>query len=75
MANKYPGTCKCGARVARGAGDCRKVDGRWVVVCGDCDTGDGSSVRVNTVRFGNQTFYRNARGRCEDAPCCGCCTI
>jgi hypothetical protein len=21
------------------------------------------------------TFYRNARGRCEDAPCCGCCTI
>jgi hypothetical protein len=21
------------------------------------------------------TFYRNARGRCIDAPCCGCCTI
>jgi len=21
------------------------------------------------------TFYRNKRGRCEDAPCCGCCTI
>jgi hypothetical protein len=20
-------------------------------------------------------FSRNARGRCEDAPCCGCCTI
>jgi hypothetical protein len=20
-------------------------------------------------------FIRNARGRCEDAPCCGCCTI
>lgn len=20
------------------------------------------------------TFYRNKRGRCEDAPCCGCCT-
>lgn len=21
------------------------------------------------------TFYRNKNGRCEDAPCCGCCTI
>lgn len=21
------------------------------------------------------TFYRNKQGRCEDAPCCGCCTI
>lgn len=20
-------------------------------------------------------FYRNRRGRCEDAPCCGCCNI
>jgi hypothetical protein len=24
---------------------------------------------------GASTFYRNPRGRCEDAPCCGCCTI
>jgi hypothetical protein len=24
---------------------------------------------------GPTTFYRNPRGRCEDAPCCGCCTI
>ena len=22
-----------------------------------------------------QRYYRNSRGRCEDAPCCGCCTI
>ena len=20
-------------------------------------------------------YYRNKNGRCEDAPCCGCCTI
>ena len=20
-------------------------------------------------------YYRNKQGRCEDAPCCGCCTI
>jgi hypothetical protein len=25
--------------------------------------------------IGGQSFYRNKRGRCEDAPCCGCCTI
>jgi hypothetical protein len=28
------------------------------------------------IRFASgATFYRNARGRCIDAPCCGCCTI
>ena len=31
--------------------------------------------RVNEIRIGTQTFYRNSRGKCEDAPCCGCCTI
>jgi hypothetical protein len=25
--------------------------------------------------IGDSEFIRNARGRCEDAPCCGCCTI
>jgi hypothetical protein len=25
--------------------------------------------------IGGQEYYRNKRGRCEDAPCCGCCTI
>ncbi len=22
---------------------------------------------------GGREYYRNRRGRCEDAPCCGCC--
>ena len=22
---------------------------------------------------GGREYYRNKRGRCEDAPCCGCC--
>jgi hypothetical protein len=22
---------------------------------------------------GGREFYRNRKGRCEDAPCCGCC--
>lgn len=29
----------------------------------------------DVIRIGRNTFYRNKRGRCEDAPCCGCCTI
>jgi hypothetical protein len=27
------------------------------------------------VRTSGGTFYRNHNGRCEDAPCCGCCTF
>jgi hypothetical protein len=27
------------------------------------------------IRTSGGTFYRNKRGRCEDAPCCGCCTF
>jgi hypothetical protein len=27
------------------------------------------------IRTSGGTFYRNKRGVCEDAPCCGCCTI
>jgi hypothetical protein len=23
---------------------------------------------------GGREYYRNRRGRCEDAPCCGCCS-
>jgi hypothetical protein len=26
-------------------------------------------------RIGGRDYFRNKRGRCEDAPCCGCCTI
>lgn len=29
----------------------------------------------DSFTFGDKTFYRNKKGRCEDAPCCGCCTI
>jgi hypothetical protein len=31
--------------------------------------------RVITTRFNSGAIvYQNARGRCEDAPCCGCCS-
>jgi hypothetical protein len=31
--------------------------------------------RSGEGRTSGGTFYRNKAGRCEDAPCCGCCTI
>lgn len=31
--------------------------------------------RSYEVRTSTGTYYRNYNGRCEDAPCCGCCTI
>jgi hypothetical protein len=27
----------------------------------------------NVWTTGGREYYRNKRGRCEDAPCCGCC--
>jgi hypothetical protein len=34
-----------------------------------------SDVFVFSGEDGSRAFYRNKAGRCEDAPCCGCCTI
>lgn len=34
-----------------------------------------SRYRSTYTRFsGGGESYRNVRGRCEDAPCCGCCS-
>ena len=31
--------------------------------------------RITVTRFNSgAVVYQNARGRCEDAPCCGCCS-
>lgn len=29
----------------------------------------------DVFNIGGVEYYRNKNGRCEDAPCCGCCTI
>ena len=38
-----------------------------------------ATLALTTITFSGERgpvhFIRNARGRCEDAPCCGCCTI
>ena len=31
--------------------------------------------KINVTTFSSgDTVYQNSRGRCEDAPCCGCCS-
>ena len=29
---------------------------------------------LTVIRTSGGTFTQNSRGRCEDAPCCGCCS-
>ena len=72
--NKYAAGCTlCGNDVSPGAGTLSKVGRRWVVRHLACAAG---APAVDTVRFNSgRSYYRNRGGRCEDAPCCGCCTI
>ena len=72
MTNKYPGKCiECGSLVPKNGGILRKSKaGRWYVKHLSCESGNGHSMAI-TFSSGD-TMYQNSRGRCEDAPCCGC---
>ncbi len=79
MVNRYRGTCPCGEEVAPGMGTTYKNGRRWVVVCAECEprehvTGPRSPRTITTRFSSGAVVYRNAKGRCEDAPCCGCCS-
>jgi len=73
--NRYPAKCaKCGGHVPRNAGKLAGKRGRrWLVVHLAC--GDADAPAVDTYVIGGREYYRNRNGRCEDAPCCGCCNI
>ena len=85
MTNKYPGRCvRCASTVAAGEGICKRSrkTGRHYVRHrhGECeetrqDDGVTQNHRIDDFNIGGKEYPRNARGRCEDAPCCGCCTI
>jgi hypothetical protein len=70
MRARYPGRCAAtGAPIKTGA-----------LIYYDGRTKRATLAPVlNTITLmgehGPSHFTRNARGRCEDAPCCGCCTI
>lgn len=67
MTNKYAGECvDCGCEVQSGAGRTWKADGRWKVSHGgNC----GEKAQAPERKLSFKAVY----GRCEDAPCCGCC--
>jgi len=74
MIARYPGTCARTGRVIRPGDVITFTPARKPVLVQQQD----DRVSDTIVFFGDsgaREFYRNRAGRCEDAPCCGCCTI
>lgn len=42
---------------------------------GDYGSADWNARPTIEIRTSSGTYYQRAGGRCEDAPCCGCCTF
>jgi hypothetical protein len=68
MIARYPGTCARTGRAIKPGDVITFTAARKAVLVEQQRVSD-------TVQFGDRVFYRNRNGRCEDAPCCGCCTI
>ena len=74
MLSKFASDCRaCGNRIEQGTKIVRNKANNWVCEnCGDSETKYTPSAPRYAI--GARTQYR-PRGRCEDAPCCGCgCT-
>ena len=87
MLAKYPGTCAIsGARINPGDEIVYDTVAKraFIAETGDCQVAS-SYLAARTItpkkyisdvfRIGTKEFYQNKQGRCEDAPCCGCCTF
>ncbi len=76
MQARYPGTCcNCGHRFPKGATiDYDKYAPQGSKTAhADCPQGRIVEFEFNG-EYGPSYAYQNSNGRCEDAPCCGCCT-
>jgi hypothetical protein len=81
----------CRTNVPAGAGTLHKTSRYghtfWLVACEPCAGGEvadeptaqqvsrGNATSYGVVTSTGWVGYRNRAGRCEDAPCCGCCTF
>jgi hypothetical protein len=74
MTARFPGVCYRTGREIR-PGDRIMFHGRGRSVLLSRSSTHNPAPVSDTYTFGDRTFYRNVNGRCEDAPCCGCCTI
>jgi hypothetical protein len=74
MIARFPGKCARTGRVIRPGDVITFTSSRKPVLVQQQHNAGADNVS-DTIQFGDRTFYRNRVGRCEDAPCCGCCTI
>ena len=78
MIARYPGTCARTGRAIKPGDVISFTAARKAVLVQQMHNDGADNVTPYTsdvIQFGDKTFYRNKNGRCEDAPCCGCCTI
>lgn len=83
MIARFPGTCaRTGAPIRPGDTIDYHGKGRSILrarASTQSSTGatdqNSNSQLVDHIVIGGRDYYRNRAGRCEDAPCCGCCTI
>lgn len=78
MVARYSGTCsKTGAPIRPGdLIEYDRANRRSTLVSRGTSSPNPEGRYISDVfRTSGGTFYRNKNGRCEDAPCCGCCTI
>lgn len=72
MRARYPGRCAAtGAAIRPGALIYYDTSARRATLAPVAN-----NYVSHVIEFGDgREYYRNKNGRCEDAPCCGCCTI
>lgn len=90
MTAKYPGKCAItGARINKGDHIVFDTVTRkaWFSEPGDCQiaspesdylayrTRTKSNYVSDVYSIGGREYFRNKRGLCIDAPCCGCCSV
>ena len=75
MIARFPGKCARTGRAIRPGDVITFTSARKAVLVQQQHNDNVTPYVSDTVQFGDRTFYRNRNGRCEDAPCCGCCTI
>jgi len=82
MTNRYEGKCHyCGEAVPAGEGSLWRWKGRWYVAHRECSKARRRAKRAGRSKSvyayfpgSGETVFVNRNGRCEDAPCCGCCS-
>lgn len=74
IVNQFPGTCRlCGCRVPARGGVVIETPDCFALLHLACER-EGSAQVEQVFSVASDTHVRrNVNGRCEDAPCCGCC--